>query len=143
MTRKLTVDLCRYIQSAQYASNIVFSNGDLDPWKGGGVLTNNTQNPNYVAIIIPHVRTPTVTPVPTSVRRATPPMPSPPLHAPPPLDHTRHCLTLTLIAMLTIAAATQGAHHLDLRASNPADPVSVIEARNVHRHHIRQWIGQK
>ena len=34
----------------------------------------------------------------------------------------------------------QGAHHLDLRSSNPADPESVIVVRNIHRMHIKQWI---
>jgi hypothetical protein len=34
----------------------------------------------------------------------------------------------------------EGAHHLDLRASNPADPYSVYTARNVHRKFIRLWL---
>jgi len=34
----------------------------------------------------------------------------------------------------------EGAHHLDLRASNPADPVSVRTARYVHRKFIRLWL---
>ena len=34
----------------------------------------------------------------------------------------------------------EGAHHLDLRAGNPADPVSVRTARNVHRKFIRLWL---
>lgn len=35
-----------------------------------------------------------------------------------------------------------GAHHLDLRASNPLDPQSVIDARNVHKQQIHKWIAQ-
>lgn len=35
----------------RYASNIVFSNGLMDPWSGGGVLRN--QNPQLTIIIIP------------------------------------------------------------------------------------------
>ncbi|XP_065833141.1 lysosomal Pro-X carboxypeptidase-like [Oscarella lobularis] len=66
-------------------SNIVFSNGNLDPWSGGGVLTNLSD-------------------------------------------------TLTAIVMENVA------HHLDLRASNPADPQTVIDARNVEKEHIRMWI---
>lgn len=71
------------------ASNIVYSNGNRDPWMGGGVTQNVTGAPSVVAIVI-----------------------------------------------------QGGAHHLDLRASNPGDPDSVIEARNIHRMHIRKWIGE-
>jgi lysosomal Pro-X carboxypeptidase len=35
------------------ASNIVFSNGLLDPWSGGGVLANVSQARDLVAVIIP------------------------------------------------------------------------------------------
>lgn len=67
------------------ASNIVFSNGLLDPWSGGGVL--RTTNDKIQIIIIP-----------------------------------------------------EGAHHLDLRASNKDDPESVIVARKHELTAIRQWI---
>ncbi|XP_069122088.1 dipeptidyl peptidase 2-like [Argopecten irradians] len=67
------------------ASNIVFSNGDLDPWRRGGVLS--TSNPN-------------------------------------------------LMTQLVIG----GAHHLDLRGANPADPPSVRTVRKVEKSQIHKWV---
>ncbi|GBP12367.1 Lysosomal Pro-X carboxypeptidase [Eumeta japonica] len=67
------------------ASNIVFSNGLLDPWTGGGILSNI--NDDVKAIII-----------------------------------------------------KKSAHHLDLMASNPNDPRSVVVARTSTKNNIRNWI---
>ncbi|XP_053677966.1 lysosomal Pro-X carboxypeptidase [Anopheles nili] len=66
-------------------TNIVFSNGLLDPWSGGGVLRSN--NDNIKIVLIP-----------------------------------------------------EGAHHIDLRASNPQDPASVKRARAEHATNIRKWL---
>jgi dipeptidyl-peptidase-2 len=35
-----------------------------------------------------------------------------------------------------------GAHHFDLRASNAADPPSVVAARQFHRAMISQWLAE-
>jgi len=67
------------------SSNIVFSNGELDPWSGGGVLES---------------------------------------------------ISDTLIALVI----EESAHHLDLRSSNPADPASVINAREIEKSYIETWI---
>ncbi|XP_046669281.1 lysosomal Pro-X carboxypeptidase-like [Homalodisca vitripennis] len=69
------------------ASNIIFSNGELDPWSCCGVLHN--------------------------------------------VSDTAQAIVLA-----------DAAHHLDLRASNPADPESVVEARKYYRTVIQQWISQ-
>ncbi|XP_023323387.1 lysosomal Pro-X carboxypeptidase [Eurytemora carolleeae] len=68
------------------ASNIIFSNGLLDPWSSGSILKSYG---SIVSIKIP-----------------------------------------------------EGAHHLDLRGSNPLDPVSVVSARKMERKYIRKWIKQ-
>jgi len=70
------------------ATNIIFSNGMLDPWHGGGFL--KTIAPTLPSILI-----------------------------------------------------AQGAHHLDLRSSNPADPKSVIAARLQEIKYIQQWLDEK
>jgi len=47
-------------------------------------------------------------------------------------------LSDSLIALVMPDAA----HHLDLRASNPADPPSVIQTRKIEIRLIRKWIAE-
>ena len=67
------------------SSNIIFSNGLLDPWSTGGVT--KTLSDSIVAIIIP-----------------------------------------------------EGAHHIDLRGSDPNDPPSVVKARELEKQFIQKWV---
>ena len=76
------------MQDLSTASNIVFSNGKLDPWHRGGVLKNVSDS--VVAVVLPN-----------------------------------------------------GAHHLDLMFSNPADPPDAVAARETERQHMRRWVARK
>jgi len=69
----------------QASSNIIFSNGALDPWHGSGVKEN---------------------------------------------------IGSSIFALLIKDAA----HHLDLRSPHPADPNSVIQARQTEMNIIRGWL---
>ncbi|KAH8282704.1 hypothetical protein KR054_009227, partial [Drosophila jambulina] len=74
-------------RNIESVTNIIFSNGLLDPWSGGGVL--QAPNDKVFVIILP-----------------------------------------------------EGAHHLDLRHSDPADPPSVRDARLKEAAIIAQWIKE-
>ena len=47
-------------------------------------------------------------------------------------------ITDSLVAVLI----EDGAHHLDLRHKNPLDPPSVVQARNIEKRYIAQWIKE-
>ena len=49
---------------------------------------------------------------------------------------------ISLAETLVAIVIPEGAHHLDLRASNPADPHSVIVARHEEKQLVRHWIQQ-
>jgi Serine carboxypeptidase S28 len=72
-----------------HASNIIFTNGDLDPWRAGGLLHDIPGNSD-----------------------------------------------------ITVRVLEGGAHHLELRLPNPADPEDVVEARNLVEQHLVEWIRQ-
>ena len=69
-----------------HASNIVFTNGELDPWRAGGLLHDVPGDSDIVVRVL-----------------------------------------------------EGGAHHLELRLPNPADPDDVNEVRNLIEQHIVQW----
>ena len=48
----------------------------------------------------------------------------------------------TLAPTLVSIIIPEGAHHLDLRSSNPDDPQSVIKARQQEKSIIQGWIKQ-
>lgn len=85
--RENMADIMYGQKKLQGASNIVFSNGLLDPWSSGGILKDI--NPSVVALLIP-----------------------------------------------------EGAHHLDLRGRNIADPQSVFMVRRDEKENIARWIAQ-
>ncbi|KAF5843628.1 serine carboxypeptidase S28-domain-containing protein [Dunaliella salina] len=76
------------LQALKQASNIVFSNGEFDPWSAFGILSDLISNKVHAVFI------------------------------------------------------KEGAHHLDLMWSNPADPPSVRSARDYEMQHIAAWIEE-
>lgn len=76
-----------YGSTYEQGSNIIFSNGLLDPWCGYGILS---------------------------------------------LFNKKH----------TIVIMPDAAHHLDLRADNPADPESVRNARKLYLQKFHDWIRE-
>jgi len=85
--RRFMIEMLFGAKNIDQYSNIVFSNGELDPWSGGGVRWNVSD---------------------------------------------------TVKAYIIADAA----HHLDLRGANPADPQSVIDARNFEKRYIQMWIDE-
>jgi len=71
------------------ATNVIWSNGELDPWRAGGLNKNVSADGSSIALYI-----------------------------------------------------ESGAHHLDLRPPNAADPATVTEARNIEMMNILKWIDE-
>lgn len=70
-------------------TNIVFSNGELDPWRAGGLNSNVSVDGSAIALYI-----------------------------------------------------EGGAHHLDLRTPEDADPPLITQARDIEMTHIKKWISE-
>ena len=70
-------------------TNTVFSNGQFDPWRAGGLNRNVTADGSGISLYI-----------------------------------------------------QGGAHHLDLRPPNAADPATVTEARDIEMANIKKWIAE-
>jgi len=99
-------------------SNIVWSQGEYDPWRGGGM-------------------------VPTTITTTTRKTDS--LRSPMPLPNYENSSSrdddeITLLVTLDIP---KGAHHLDLFFSHPDDPPKVVAVRKREVEEIRKWIDQK
>ncbi|CAH3180545.1 unnamed protein product, partial [Porites evermanni] len=98
-----------------FASNIIFSNGDLDPWRpGGGDCCNSTMYSVNWRRIHFHIL----------------------------LGNCCHIeIVLEDVSATLVALPVKGgAHHLDLRASNPQDPPTVTQAREQELQLIRMFI---
>ncbi|KAL7983099.1 hypothetical protein Chor_010441 [Crotalus horridus] len=48
-------------------------------------------------------------------------------------------ITDTLVTIMI----PEGAHHLDLRANNPSDPISVLQARLLEVHYMKLWLQKQ
>ena len=97
-----------------FASNIVFSNGKLDPWSAAGVFVNPPTNPFQHGSVIHNLSTYIAVP-----------------------GLTIQYLTSTVIAV----NMDLGGHHTDLMYSNVEfDPPCVTFARLVERDNIDSWI---
>ena len=49
-------------------------------------------------------------------------------------------VTKSLSDSIVAVIIPEGAHHLDLRASDPNDPPSVVKAREIEKQFIEKWI---
>ena len=48
----------------------------------------------------------------------------------------------SLSESLVAVVIPNGAHHIDMRASNPADPPDVVAAREMEKEEISKWLSQ-
>lgn len=96
-----------------FASNIVFSNGKLDPWSAAGVAIDPSTHRSQHNSLIRNISTYSYMP-----------------------GLTVHHLTSTVIAV----TMDSGGHHTDLMYANELDPPCVTYARQIERENIDSWI---
>jgi hypothetical protein len=96
------------------ATNIVFSNGLLDPWSAAGV---------YAAGMDPTVRPP-----------------GDDWHQPVPGLYVQN-ITSDSSSMIALVMA-YGGHHTDLMFSSDLDPPDIQEARRIEKQYIQRWIDE-
>ncbi|KAJ1397477.1 hypothetical protein B484DRAFT_458691, partial [Ochromonadaceae sp. CCMP2298] len=100
----------------QYASNIVFSNGDLDPWSPAGVQARSSGDRGGGR----------GTDSRDSSRDSS----------------TGNSASLSNDGSVVSLSIAMGGHHLDLFWPTDSDPQSVREVRAVERQHVQRWIDQ-
>lgn len=105
-------------------SNVVFSNGLLDPWSAGGVIANYDGSRNWLQ---PNTSSEFVRFPNTEVSNNTDSRENTPFKS---FSEERYVVVL-------IPGVP---HHIDLRAAHPNDPIAVKHARVVHKSEIRKWL---
>ncbi len=117
---------------ATQTSNIVLSNGLLDPWSAFGVLEDVSDT--VVAVVIPNVSASSNL---SALGRACW-VPS----------HTRllwkgaRKREAAQAPLVASGRCAQGAHHVDLMFSHPGDTPDIKQARVVELQHIRRWTAE-
>jgi hypothetical protein len=97
-------------------SNVVFSNGLLDPWSSAGVYARGTMDQSF-DIFRSRLRATSVSPVPGLY-----------------LQNITHGMIALVMEF--------GGHHTDLMYSSSNDPPSITEARRIEKEMISQWIQE-
>jgi hypothetical protein len=97
-------------------SNVVFSNGLLDPWSAAGVYARGTMDESF-EVFRSRLRASSFSPVPGLYVQ----------------NITRGMIALVM---------EFGGHHTDLMYSSSRDPPSITEARRIEKDMIRQWIEE-
>lgn len=105
-------------------SNILFSNGLLDPWSAGGVYQNNTPPNNNKGSLFSSEG--------TTATRSTDTDTDP--------DTDRAIIQNITDTDIVALIIPFGGHHTDLMYSRHDDPECVTEARQLEKEFIARWI---